>query len=188
MQQPGVKPLIIHSGIGDINLSDIQLAAASTAVVYGFHVNVPPQIKKSAENQGLTVTTFKIIYDMLNQIELILRGLVKMETVLAERGRVKVLKLFRASKEAQIVGGEITQGSAYAHAHVVINRASEPVGTGRVISLHKGPESVKELPSGEECGLSIQSATKIFEGDVLVLSQEEKVVVTDNANDEDGAE
>jgi translation initiation factor IF-2 len=176
MEEPGVKPVIIQSSIGEINLSDIQLAAASTAVIFGFNVAIPPQIKKAADNQGVTIMTFRIIYDLLNQIEMILKGLVKMETIQVEKGRVKVLKIFRTSKEAQIVGGEITKGTAVSDSQITIMRSSEEIGKGKVISLHKGPESIKELDAGQECGLSIQSNTKIMPGDMLVISVAQEVI------------
>lgn len=179
LQEPGVKPLIIHSGIGDITLTDIQLAAASGAVVFGFHVIIPPQIKKAAENQGVTVSTFKIIYDLLNQIELTLKGLIRIEKVKIERGKLRVKKIFRTGKDAQILGGEIIQGVALNKSFVTLLRDDEKRADGKVISLQKGPEVVEELEAGQDCGLSVTIHEKIQPGDILVfMTEEEKVVET----------
>ncbi len=176
LQEPGVKPLIIHAGIGDVTLSDIQLAAASHAIVLGFQVIVPPQIKKAAANQGVSVSTFKIIYDLLKQVELTLKGLIKIEHIKVEKGRLKVKKVFRTTKDSQIIGGEITQGVALAKAFVLVMRSGEEMGQGKVLALQKGPEAVNELEAGQECGLSVQVSEKIQPNDVLVFQAEEEVV------------
>ncbi len=175
LEQPGVKPTVIHSGVGDMTVSDIQLAQASKGVIFGFNVQLPATIKKVAEREGVTVATFKIIYDLLNQIDLALKGLVRMEKILVEQGRLKVKKVFRSTRELQIIGGEITQGIATSDAQLRVNRNGEEVGSGRVISLQKGPEPVRELEAGQECGLSVSASEKILEGDVLVLQAEQEV-------------
>lgn len=176
LQAPGVKARIIHGAVGDITLTDLQLAAASNAVVYGFNVTVSPQVKKAADNLGVTVSSFKIIYDMLNLIELALKGLVKTEKILVERGRLKVLKVFRTTKEAQIIGGEITQGVALKKAQLTLMRSGEEVGKGRVLALQKGPESVDELQAPEQCGVSVSLSDKVREGDMIIFYSEEEVI------------
>ncbi len=180
LEEPGVQPLIIHSGIGDISLNDIQLAAASTAIVLGFHVNLPVQIKRAAENQGITVATFQVIYDLLNQVESTLKGRIRTKRIRVEKGRLKVKKIFRTTKETQIIGGEITQGVAVDPAKITVMREGEAVGEGKILSLQKGPEAVKQLEAGQESGLSINVPTKVAEGDVIIFSVEEEVFDTDN--------
>ncbi len=179
LQEPGVKPLIVQSGIGDITISDIQLAQASGAIVLGFHVVVPPTVKKAAERDGVTIATYKIIYELLDQIGATLKGRVRTEKVLVERGRLKVKKVFRTTREMQIIGGEIAQGVALANAMLVIRRGDDEVGKGKVLSLQKGPESVQELEAIQDCGLSVQASEKIQEGDVLVFQVEEEVIATE---------
>ncbi|HEY1074607.1 MAG TPA: hypothetical protein VGE59_02800, partial [Patescibacteria group bacterium] len=149
--------------------------------VYGFNVTVSPQVKKAAENLGVTVTSFKIIYDMLNLIELALKGLVKTEKILVERGRLKVLKVFRTTKEAQIIGGEITQGIAMKKAQISLMRAGEELGKGKVLALQKGPEAVDELQAPEQCGVSVSVSEKVKEGDMVIFFSEEEVIVNDTA-------
>ncbi len=179
LEAPGVKARIIHGAVGDVALSDIQLAAASQALVLGFQVAVSPQVKKAADNLGVTVVTHKIIYDLLQQIEKIMLGLVKVEKIRVERGRLKVKKIFRTTKDVQILGGEITQGVALAKALMTIQREGEEVGEGRVLSLQKGPEAVQSLDAGQDCGLSVSSSYKIKEGDMLIFLVEEESLVTD---------
>lgn len=179
LQQPGVKPVIIHSGIGDISASDIQLASAGQAVILGFHVAVPASLRTTAEREAVTISTFKIIYDLLDQVEMILKGRVRVKKILVERGRLKVKKVFRTTKELQIVGGEITQGVAINTGVIAIMRNDEEAGRGKVISIQKGPESVNELEAGQECGVSLQSHEKVLEGDVLIFSSEENKIVDD---------
>ncbi len=179
LEAPGVKTRIIHGAIGDVTLSDVQLAAASQAVIFGFQVIVSPQVKKAADNLGVTVTTYKIIYDLLNQIQAIMTGLVKVEKVKVEKGRLKVKKVFRTTKDTQILGGEITQGVALGRSIVVLQREGEVLGEGKVTSLQKGPESVKELEAVQDCGLSIQLGEKVKEGDMLIFFVEEDSLVTE---------
>lgn len=177
---PGVKALIVHGAIGDISLSDIQLASASQAIVVGFNVALSPNLKKSAANMGVTVSTHTIIYELLDRLDIIMKGLVKVEKVQTERGRLKIKKLFRATKEMQIVGGEITQGVAIHPSTVKINRDGEEIGAGKVIGLQKGPEAVTELEAGQECGVSIQTNAKMLPDDMLVFYIEEEVIAAEH--------
>jgi translation initiation factor IF-2 len=183
ISEPGVKTIIVHAGIGDITLSDIQLATASLAVVFGFHVSISPQIKRAAENAGITLQTFTIIYDLLQHIELTLKGKVKMKTVSIELGRLKVKKIFRSTRDEQIIGGEITQGIARTNVLVSVHRQDSEVGNGKVTSLQKGPEAVNELEAGQDCGLAIATGTKINEGDVIVFSTQEQVISREDSID-----
>lgn len=177
LHEPGVKPLIIHSGIGDVSLTDIQLAASAQAVVFGFNVIVPVQIKKAAENLGVSVASFRIIYDLLNQVSLALKGKIKVEKIKSERGKFRVKKIFRSSKENQIVGGDILSGAAINKSFVALYRDDEKLAEGKVLSLQKGPEVVAELEAGQECGLSVALNEKVLVGDTLVFLVEEEVVV-----------
>ncbi len=180
LTQPGVKAHIVHGAVGDISLSDIQLAAASQAIVVGFNVNLSPNLKKSAANMGVTVSTHTIIYELLDRLDIIMKGLVKVEKIQTERGRLKVKKLFRATKEMQIVGGEITQGVALYPSTIKINRDGEEIGNGKVLAIQKGPEAINELEAGQECGVSVQTNDKIAEGDVLVFFVEEEVIAAEH--------
>jgi translation initiation factor IF-2 len=181
LHEPGVKPMIVHGSIGDVSLSDVQLAAASNAIIFGFHVVVNPATKKAADNYGITISTHKIIYDLLDEIEQILKGRVRTEMVAIERGRLKVKKIFRTTREEQIVGGEITQGDAINKAFVTIMRDGEEIGRGKLTSLKKGPEAVERLEAGQDCGVAVQTTTKIAEGDMLVFAIEEEKIVTDTS-------
>lgn len=181
LTQPGVKALIVHGAIGDITLSDVQLAAASQAIVVGFNVAFSPNIKRAAQNMGVTVSTHTIIYELLDRLDIIMKGLVKIEKIQSERGRLKVKKLFRATKEMQIVGGEIAQGVALYPATTKIMREGEEVGTGKILAIQKGPEAVNELEAGQDCGVSVQTSDKIAEGDVLIFFVEEEVIAAEHA-------
>lgn len=183
LSQPGVKPVIIQSGIGDITASDIQLAQAGNALIFGFHVAVPAGIKLVAEREGITVATFKVIYDLLDQVDLILKGRVKVEKIMVERGRLKVKKVFRTTKEMQIVGGEITQGIAVNRGFITLMRGDEEIGRGRILALQKGPEAMTELEAGQDCGVSVSVNEKIQEGDLLVFAAEEEIIAQDGQSE-----
>lgn len=180
IEKPGVSAMILHSGVGDITLSDIQLAAASDAIVVGFQVSLPAPIKRSAQNIGVSVFTYKIIYDLLDQIEKIMSGLVRTTKIKVERGRLSVKKIFRATKDLQIVGGEITKGVALAKAFVRLERNGEAIAEGKMVSLQKGPEAVNELEAGQECGLSLSINEKLQPGDTIVFLVEEEVIAAEH--------
>lgn len=184
IEKPGVSAMILHSGIGDVTLSDIQLAAASDAIVVGFQVSLPAPIKKSAQNIGVSVFTYKIIYDLLDQIEKIMSGLVRTTKIKVERGRLNVKKIFRATKDLQIVGGEITKGVALAKAFVRLERSGEAIAEGKMVSLQKGPEAVNELEAGQECGLSLSINEKLQPGDTIVFLVEEEVIAAEHETTE----
>ncbi len=180
IQIPGVKTHVIHSGIGEVSLNDVQLAAAGNAVVFGFHTPVSSAVKKAADQAGVTVSTFTIIYELLDQIELTLKGKVKVKTIRVEKGRLKIKKVFRATRDSAIIGGEITTGVALRGALVTVMREDEVVAEGKVQAVQKGPEAVSELEAGQDCGVSLSINAKLQAGDTVIFQVEEKVVAEDD--------
>lgn len=183
IQIPGVKTHVIHSGIGEVSLNDVQLAASGNAVIYGFHTSVSSAVKKAAEQSGVTISLFTIIYELLNQIELILNGRVKIKTVRVAKGQLTIKKIFRVTRNSSIVGGLITTGVATKGALAVITRNDLAIGDGKVTSVQKGPESVNELESGQECGLALTTSVKLQPGDRITFEIEEHVVAENDKPD-----
>lgn len=181
IQVPGVKIHVIHSGIGEITLNDIQLSQAGNAVIFGFNTPLPASVKKAAEQASVPVSVFTIIYELLNQIELIIKGKVKIKTVRVEKGRLKIKKVFRTTRDTAIVGGEITQGSVFKNAIVSVARNQEMIGEGRVKAVQKGPEEVDLLESGQDCGVSLAIQVKLQEGDIITFMEEQEIVAEDES-------
>ncbi|MFA5273076.1 MAG: translation initiation factor IF-2 [Candidatus Peribacter sp.] len=157
---------IIHASVGAVTDSDISMAAASEGIVVAFHAPVPSGARAIAEREGVSVREYEVIYALLDDIEGLLKGLV--EPVDTEKivGHLQVLQVFLTKKNEQIVGGRVTDG-ALKRLPFRLQRAGEQVGTGRILSLRKGENDIKEAKEGTECGMRIEATCPILEGDVL---------------------
>ncbi|MDO8468301.1 MAG: translation initiation factor IF-2 [Candidatus Peribacter sp.] len=157
---------IIHASVGAVTDSDVSMAAASEGIVVAFHAPVPTGAHAIAEREGVSVREYEVIYALLDDIEGLLKGLV--EPVDTEKivGHLQVLQVFLTKKNEQIVGGRVTDG-VFKRLPFRIQRGTEQVGTGRILSLRKGDNDIKEAKEGTECGMRIESTCPILEGDLL---------------------
>ena len=157
---------IIHASVGAVTDSDVSMAAASEGIVVAFHAPVPNGARAIAEREGVSVREYEVIYALLDDITGLLKGLV--EPVDTEKiiGHLQVLQVFLTKKNEQIVGGRVTDG-VFKRLPFRIQRAGEQVGTGRILSLRKGDNDIKEAKEGTECGMRIESTCPILEGDSL---------------------
>lgn len=157
---------VIHSAIGAVTETDVMMASASDGIVVAFHAPVPATTMRAAEREGVKVQEYDVIYALLEDIDALLSGLV--EPVEDEKimGHLEVKAVFMTKKSEQVVGGKVTDG-VLKRLPFRISRGGEEVGTGRITSLRKGDNDVKEIKEGSECGLRTDSSITIEEGDVL---------------------
>ncbi|MFA6038931.1 MAG: translation initiation factor IF-2 [Candidatus Peribacteraceae bacterium] len=162
----GVNVKVIHGGVGTVTESDIMMAAASDGVVMAFHADVPPEVQKTAEREGVKVREYMILYELLDEVEALLKGLV--EPVEEEKvlGHLEVRGVFFQKKNEQIVGGKVTDGTLKRVPFRLL-RGGQVVGTGRISSLKHVDKDIKEAKEGSECGMRVESAVPVQEGDVL---------------------
>ncbi len=161
-----VHPKVIHAAIGDISESDVMMAAAGQAIVIGFNVDSSPAVARTAEREGVTIKHYDIIYKLLEDLELLLKGLivpVEEEKVI---GHLEVRGVFFTKGSEQIVGGMVRDGILKRTPFRLL-RAGEVVGTGRITSLKHVEKDIKEAKEGMECGMRITTSIPVEIDDQL---------------------
>ena len=163
-----VKLRVIHSGVGGITESDVLLAAASNAIVIGFNVRPEPKAATLAEQQGVDVRLYTIIYDAMAEIKAAMEGL--LEPTLKERtlGRAEVRQVFTVSKAGIIAGAYVVDGTiTRAAVGVRVIRDNVVVYGGKLGSLRRFKDDVREVQQGYECGISVENFNDIKAGDII---------------------
>lgn len=162
-----VKVSIIHRAVGSILEADVMLAAASEAVIVGFHVRPNPQVAKLAENEGVDIRLYRIIYDCINEVKLALEGMLLPEIKEEVVGVAEVREVFKISKLGNIAGCYMLEGKINRNDTIRVLRDGFEVFTGRLASLKRMKEDVKEIDAGFECGMSVDGFNDIQNGDLI---------------------
>lgn len=168
---------IVATGVGDITENDVYMAMGENTIIYGFNVGVPVNIAKMAVRDGVSVKTFRVIYELLDDAKEMMEGLLDAEIVETEVAKMKIKGVFRIEKQALIAGGEVIGGIVREGLMGRVMRKKEVLGEAKVKSLQKEKMDVKELVEGEIGGLALETEQKIAMevGDELVLfTREEK--------------
>jgi translation initiation factor IF-2 len=158
---------VIRSGVGGITASDVMLAAASNAIVVGFNVRPNADARAVAEREGVDIRTYRVIYQLTEDIQQALIGMLSPEQVEEVQGEAEVRQTFRVSRLGTIAGCMVTQGVVQRGAQVRIVRDGTVVYDGRIGSLRRFQDDVREVQQGFECGLTIEGYNDVKEGDVL---------------------
>jgi translation initiation factor IF-2 len=167
IQHDEVTVNVIHSGVGGIVASDVNLAAASNAIVVGFNVRPNADAKALAEREGVDIRTYRVIYKLTEDIQQALIGMLSPEKVEEVMGEAEVRQTFKASKVGTIAGCMVTQGVLQRGAQVRIVRDGAIVHDGRIETLKRFSDDAREVAQGFECGLTLENFDDIKEGDVL---------------------
>jgi len=170
-----VKVNIIHQGVGGISETDINLAAASDAVVIGFNVFPLGKARSLAEQEQVDIRIYSIIYEVIEDIDKAIKGLlgpIKKEIIL---GRAEVRDIFRVSRVGTVAGTYVTEGKLLRGAAVRLFRNEELVHEGRVSSLKRFKEDVREVLAGYECGVGVEEYADWQVGDVIEAYAHEEV-------------
>ncbi len=162
-----IKISIIHSGIGAITESDVMLASASDAIIIGFNVRTAPRVSEVAEREKVDIRYYKVIYDVIDDIKKAMRGL--LEPVYKEKiiGRAEVRQTFKIPKVGIVAGCYVLEGQIERNANVRVLRDNTVVHDGRIASLKRFKDDVKEVAAGYECGVGIENFNDIKPGDIL---------------------
>jgi len=170
---------IIHSSVGGITESDVMLASASKAIIVGFNLRPTGKVKALAESENVKIILHTIIYQMLDELKEIAKGMIT--PVLEETliGRAKVLKVFKISKIGNVAGCSVTEGRVERGSNVRLIRDSKLIWTGKIGSLHHYKDEVKEVVAGQECGIWLDGYQDVKEGDEIeaFLMQEKEVTI-----------
>ncbi len=160
---------IVASGVGAINENDLQLAATSHAIVYGFNVALPTNIKRLAVRDKIIVRLYKVIYELIDDAREELSTLLAPEVKETVIGTLQVKGVFKTTKTEVICGGEVLEGKLLVPALARIMRGKQLVGEVEVVNLKRGPQDTKEVFAGELCGMSLHARARIelLEGDTI---------------------
>jgi translation initiation factor IF-2 len=169
---------VIHSAPGGINESDIMLASASDAIVIGFNVRPLSEARRLAEDEGVDIRTYSVIYKVTEDLRAALEGMLEPEEVEERIGEAEVLQTFRASRVGNIAGCVVKEGKVTNDAEVRLVRDGTVIWTGKVGSLRRFKDDVREVEEGLECGVVLDGYGDVKVGDVLELFRTTQVEKT----------
>ncbi|HLN46790.1 MAG TPA: translation initiation factor IF-2 [Magnetospirillaceae bacterium] len=170
-----VRTRVIHTGVGGINESDVMLASASNAIIIGFNIRPDATIARKAEQEGVDIRLYEVIYNAIDDVKAAIAGMLKPQTREVVLGQVEVRKLFKVSKVGTIAGAYVKSGKITRDSGVRVLRDSVVVYEGKLASLKRFKDDVREVAEGYECGLSIENYNDIKEGDVIEAFTTEQV-------------
>lgn len=173
-----VSVRVVGSGVGSITDNDLQLASTSGAVIYGFNVGLPTALRQVAARDKISVRLYKIIYELIDDVREEMTKLLSPEISETEMGRLVVRGIFKTTKADVIAGGEVTKGKLVTPALARIKRGDDLLAEDiEVIGLKRGPTDVKEVSSGDMCGIHLQTESKIElqEGDHIEVYTRQEV-------------
>jgi translation initiation factor IF-2 len=158
---------IIHKGVGPINDSDVLLAAASDAIIVGFHVDANVQAKDMANREGVEIRFYNIIFEAISDIKLALSGLLEPEYEEEIIGIAEVKQIFHIPSQGIIAGSYVVRGKVIVGEQIRIKRNDAAIFEGNITSLKRFKEDAKEVEMGLECGIGIQGTKDITENDII---------------------
>ncbi len=168
---------VVGSGVGVITENDIHLAHTSNAVIYGFHVDLPSNIKRLASRDKVPIKLYQIIYELIDDVKSNLQELLAPEVIETSQGRLVVKAVFKTTKTEVIAGGEVTKGHLVAPSLARVIRDKEELAEVEVTNLKRGPQDAKEVLEGEMCGINLATKSKLElqEGDHIEVFTRETV-------------
>ncbi len=169
-----LKVDIIHAAAGNISESDIDLAIASQAIVIGFQVHPDSAARRSAENEGVDIRTYDIIYKLIDEVDKALKGLLEPTYVDVAVGEAEVRATFSISKIGTIAGCYVRQGEARRNARARVFRDGEQLHDGHIASLKRFEQDVREVRTGFECGVGLEDFDEFAVGDVIQFYVKER--------------
>ena len=159
---------IIHKSVGLVTESDVLLAAASGAVIIAFHVQVDSNAKLQAQQGGVDIRSYNVIYNAEEEVKMALEGLLEPEIKEEIVGRAVVMEMFKIPRQGFIAGSRVDEGTIHRGAKARLIRDDEVIHEGSITSLKRFKDDVKEIKEGMECGIGIDGAGKFKEDDIIV--------------------
>jgi translation initiation factor IF-2 len=162
-----VKVRILHDGVGNISETDVHLASASKAVIIGFNVRIDAAAQRLAQNEGVDIRSYDVIYKLSDDIEAALKGMLEPTYREQVDGHAEVLQLFKVGKTMVIGGCRVTDGKLTRSSQARLLRGGKAIFTGAISSLRRGKDDVREVATGFECGISLEDFNQLEVGDVI---------------------
>jgi translation initiation factor IF-2 len=175
IDHPEVRVNVIHTGVGGITENDVNLAVASNAMVVGFNVRPSSEARQLAERQGIEIRQYRVIYELTQQIEQALVGMLSPVETEAVIGEVEVRALFRASRVGTIAGCMVTSGVVRRNSRVRIFRDGARIHETTVAQLKRFKDDAREVTEGFECGILLEGFNDLREGDIFEVYETREI-------------
>lgn len=169
-----VEVQITHSGVGAITETDVNLAMASGSIIIGFNVRPVAKAQALADQEKIEIRHYSIIYEMIEDVKKAMEGMLAPKIVETTIGKAEVRKIYSVSRIGVIAGSGVTEGKVTRNSLVRVIRSGQILHVGKIASLKRFKDDVKEVQSGYECGISLEDYNDIREGDVFEFFIEEK--------------
>ena len=163
---------IIFKGVGAITDSDVLLASASEAIIVGFNVKPTLSARKLSEKEQIDIRFYSIIYDAINDLKDAMEGMLSLEMKEESTGEAEVRETFKISRIGTIAGCMVTSGKIFRNSNIRVVRAGEMIFEGKLLSLKRFKDDVKEVAKGYDCGIQINEFNDLVEGDIIQFYQE----------------
>ena len=181
LPQTEVRLRVIHTGVGAVNESDVMLAAASNAIIIAFNVRPRPEARALAERENVEIRAYRVIYRAIEEMRDALVGMLAPDIVEDTLGTLEVRATFRASRVGTIAGCYVVEGLVRRNSNIRLVREGAVVHEGRIASLRRFNEDVREVVQGFECGLVIEDYNDVKEGDLIEAYELREVARTEQA-------
>lgn len=173
--EENIKVRLIHEGVGNITETDVHLAGASGAVIIGFNVKADGAAQRLAQKEGVDIRYYNIIYNLIDDIQAALKGLLEPTYREVIEGHAEVQQLFKAGKNTVIAGCRVTDGKITRSSRARVLRKDTRVYDGQVASLRRGKDDVREVLTGYECGIVLEDFSGFELGDIIEVYAQERV-------------
>jgi len=173
--EENIKVRLIHEGIGNISETDVHLAAASKAIIIGFNVKADGAAQREAQKEGVDIRYYNVIYKLTDDIQAALVGMLEPTFREVIEGHAEVVQIFKAGKTTVIAGCRVSDGKITRSSQARILRKDAKVYEGKIDSLRRGKDDVREVTSGYECGIVLDEFTDFEIGDIIEAFTQERV-------------
>ncbi len=167
---------IIHQATGGINESDIMLASASNAIIIGFNIPLETKMKELAKREGIDLRTYRLIYDVIDDVKKAISGLLKPKEIEETIGEAEIRRIFTLSNGRAVAGCLVTKGKVLRGGKVRLMREGKIIHQGRMSSLRRFKDNVKEVATNHECGIQLEDFNDFKAGDLFQIYQIRKIV------------
>ena len=175
LSEENIKVRLIHEGIGNISETDVHLAAASDAVVIGFNVKADGAAQRQAQKEGVDIRYYNVIYKLTDEIQAALTGMLEPTYHEVIEGHAEVIQTFKAGKTTVIAGCRVTDGKLSRSSQARVMRKDEKVHEGKIESIRRGKDDVREVATGYECGIVLEDFIAFEAGDIIEAFAQERV-------------
>jgi len=162
-----IKINVVHAATGNVSESDMLLAQSTNALVIAFNTKVTPNAKEIAKLKGIEIRSYQIIYEVIEDIDKAMKGMLAPIFVERVLGRAEVRKIFRVTRLGTIAGSMVIEGSIVRNAHARVLRNDEVVFTGKIASLKRFQDDAREVNQNFECGIGLAGFDNLIEHDII---------------------